>query len=52
MKTRNYNVTLQIKDIPSDNEQAVVMELFDVLKAVQQLPYDFSCNMERNGSWL
>lgn len=52
MKTRNYNVTLHIKNIPSDDEEAVAMELVDVLKAVQQLPYDFSCNMERNGSWL
>ena len=52
MKTRNYNVTLCIKNIPSDNEEAVAMELLDVLKAVQQLPYDFSCKMQRDGSWL
>lgn len=52
MKTKNYNVSIRIKNIPSDDEQAVELELLDVIQAIRQLPYDFVCHFERDGSWL
>lgn len=52
MKTNNFNVTIQVKNIPSEDEESVGLELFDILKALNQLPYDFEVNMMRCGRWL
>ena len=52
MRTENWDITIRIRDVPSDDESAVEMELVDVLEAINQLPYDFECSFKQNGSWL
>ena len=52
MKTKNFQINIVIKDVPSDDEMGVELELLDVLKAVNQLPYDFELKCKRDGSWL
>ena len=52
MKTRNYNITIRIRNVPADDQDAIELELFDVIKAIRQLPYDFHCDFERDGAWL
>ena len=52
MKTKNFQISIFIKNVPSDDEMGVEMELMDVLRAINQLPYDYELKCKRDGSWL
>ena len=51
-KTINdYNVTITV-DIPAENKDIVEIELWDILKSLNQLPYQFETEIREVGKWL
>jgi hypothetical protein len=52
MKTNNYQVKITMRNLPADDRGGVELELFDVLRAINQLPYDYELSIKRDGEWL
>lgn len=47
----DYDVTIKI-NVPAENKDIVEIELWDILKALNQLPYEFDTKIEKVGEWL
>ena len=48
----DYEVTVKIHCVPADDTEQAEMEMYDILKACDQLPYDYDIQYEKVGEWL
>ena len=48
----DYEIILKIHAVPAEDTDAAELEIYDILKACNQLPYDFDLQFKKVGEWL
>ena len=48
----DYEVTINLHCLPAEDIEAAKLEIWDILKALNQLPYDFEVCFKKVGKWL
>lgn len=51
-KLNDYEVTINLHCLPAEDIEQAKMEIWDILKAINQLPYDFDVHFKKVGEWL
>ena len=48
----DYEVTINLHCLPAEDIEAAKLEIWDILRALNQLPYDFDVHFKKVGEWL
>lgn len=48
----DYEITISLHSVPADDIEQAELELWDILKACNQLPYDFDLHFKKVGERL
>ena len=53
LKTMNdYEITINLHCLPAEDIEEAKLEIWDILRALNQLPYDFDVHFKKVGEWL
>ena len=48
----DYEITVNIHSLPAEDIEEAKLEIWDILRALNQLPYDFDVHFKKVGEWL
>lgn len=51
-KLNDYEITINLHCLPAEDIESAKLEIWDILKALNQLPYDFDVHFKKVGEWL
>lgn len=51
-RINDYEITINLHCLPAEDIEAAKLEIWDILRALNQLPYDFDVHFKKVGEWL
>ena len=51
-RLNDYEITINLHCLPAEDIESAKLEIWDILKALNQLPYDFDVHFKKVGEWL